>query len=63
VFYKLVTLFNLSVDQYFYPGTEPDKSTRRRQLDNLLDGLDDSDLGIMEATANGILQSKETGET
>jgi transcriptional regulator with XRE-family HTH domain len=62
VFYKLVTLFELSVDQFFYPNAEPDKSTRRRQLDSVLDSLDDNDLIIVEATANGITQAKEAGE-
>jgi len=62
VFYKLVTLFQLSVDQFFYPNAAPNKSTRRRQLDNLLDGFDDKDLLIMEATASGIVKTKEVGE-
>jgi len=56
VFYKLVTLFDLSVDQFFYPGKEPVKSSRRRQLDSLLNDLSDNDLIIVEATANGIMQ-------
>lgn len=59
VFYKLVTLFELSVDQFFYPDAEPDKSTRRRQLDSMLDVLNDNDLIIMEATAKGIAQARE----
>ncbi|GLB28464.1 transcriptional regulator [Lacrimispora amygdalina] len=58
VFYKLVTLFHLSVDQFFYPDDAPSKSTRRRQLESVLDGFDDKELIIMEATANGITQSK-----
>ena len=62
VLYKLVTLFNLSVDQFFYPGIEPDKSTQRRQLDSVLDGLSDKDLIVVEATARGIKQTKEEGE-
>ena len=62
VFYKLVTLFRLSVDQYFYPDAEPDKSARRRQLDSVLDGLNDNDLIIVEATINGITKAKETEE-
>jgi transcriptional regulator with XRE-family HTH domain len=62
VFYKLVTLFNLSVDQFFYPDAEPDKSSRRRQLDSVLDGFDDNDLIILESTAKGITQAKEAGE-
>jgi transcriptional regulator with XRE-family HTH domain len=59
VFYKLVTLFELSVDQFFYPDAVPDKSTQRRQLDSVLDNLNDSDLIIVEATANGINQARE----
>jgi transcriptional regulator with XRE-family HTH domain len=58
VFYKLVTLFRLSVDQFFFPNAEPDRSTRRRQLDSVLDGLDDKDLIIVEATASGITKAK-----
>ena len=59
VFFKLVTLFNLSVDEFFYPRTEPDKTTRRRQLDSVLDSLSDKELVIVEATANAIMQAKE----
>jgi transcriptional regulator with XRE-family HTH domain len=59
VFYKLMTLFNISIDQYFYPNVKQDKNTRRRQLDIILDSLDDNELIIMEATANGIIQAKK----
>ena len=59
VFHTIVTLFNLSVDQFFYPDTEPTKSTRRRQLDNVLDDFDEHDLLVMQATANGLKQAKE----
>jgi len=59
IFYKLVTFFDLSVDEFFYPGAEPVKSTRRRQVDTALDGFDDNDLVIMEATASGITQAKK----
>lgn len=62
VFYKLVTLFQLSVDQFFYPNDAPTKSTRRRQLDSVLDSFDDNDLIIVEATAIGIVQAKEVEE-
>ena len=61
-FYALVTMFNISVDEFFYPNVEPVKSTRRRQVDSLLDNLDDNDLIIVEATINGITKAKETGE-
>ncbi len=58
ILYKLVTLFDLSVDEFFYPAAAPRKSSRRRQLESLLDNLDDKDLIIMEATASGIAQAK-----
>jgi transcriptional regulator with XRE-family HTH domain len=62
IFYKLVTLFDISVDQFFYPDTAPNKSTRRRQLDNILDAFHDNDMIIMEATADGIKRAKEETE-
>lgn len=58
-FYELVTLFNISVDQFFFPDTGAEKSTRRRQLEKQLDELDEKDLIIIEATAKGIIQAKE----
>lgn len=57
VFYKLVTLFNISVDQFFYPNQETEKSTQRRQLESLLDKMDNKDLTIMTATAKGIQEA------
>lgn len=62
VFYELATLFNISVDHFFFPDATIVKSTRRRQLDELLDGLDDKDLIIMEATAKGISEAKQAEE-
>ena len=62
VFYELVTLLNISVDHFFFPDAIIEKTTRRRQLDQLLDGLDDKDLIIMEATAKGISEAKQTEE-
>ena len=63
IFFRLVTLFNISVDQFFYPEAAPDKSTRRRRLDTSLDAFNDKDLVIIEATADGIKKAKEETET
>ena len=57
-FHELVTMFNISVDQFFYPNVKVVKSTRRRQVDDLLDNLDDNDLIIVESTINGITKAK-----
>lgn len=62
VFVELMTLFNISVDQFLFPEKESGKSTRRRQLEAELDGLDDKDYIVMEATAKGLKAAKEAGE-
>ena len=41
VFYDLVTRYHISVDQFFFPNSDAEKSTNRRQLDALLDGMSD----------------------
>jgi transcriptional regulator with XRE-family HTH domain len=59
VFYRLVTLFEISIDQFFYTDEKPNISTRRRQLDSILDDFDDNDIIIIEATALGIKKAKQ----
>ena len=54
ILYELVTLLDVSVDQFFFPEREQEKSTRRRQLDTMLDTMSETDLKIMSATAKGI---------
>ena len=63
ILYELVTLLDVSVDQFFFPEREQEKSTRRRQLDTMLDTMSETDLKIMSATAKGIEEAKndETG--
>ena len=62
VFYDLVSLLNVSVDEFFLPASDLDKSTRRRQLEKQLDNLSDKDLIIMESVADGIIKSKKIKE-
>ena len=64
ILYELVTLLDVSVDQFFFPEREQEKSTRRRQLDTMLDGMSEKDLKILSATAKGIEEANkdETGE-
>ena len=62
VFYELVTLFDISVDQFFFPDTDAEKTTRRRQLDSQLDELEETDLIIVSSTVKGIQEARGTGE-
>ena len=55
----LVTMFNISVDEYFYPAKNIEKSTTRRQIDSSLDLLSDNELKIIQGTIDGILNSRE----
>ena len=60
LFHDLVTMFNISVDEYFYPAEKVAKSTTRRQLETSLDLLSDNELKIIQGTIDGILNSRET---
>ena len=55
LFIQLVTMFNISVDEYIFPQKEVKKSSVRRRLDAQLDILDDRKLSVIEATVVVIL--------
>lgn len=59
LYHDLVTMFNISVDEYFYPAEKVAKSTARRQIETYLDLLSDNELTIIQGTIDGILKSKE----
>lgn len=62
LFTQLVTMFNISVDSYIFPDKTSNKSTLRRQVDMLLDKLDDKELSVIEATIKGLYKAKEQTE-
>lgn len=62
VFYELVTRYHISVDQFFFPNNAAGKTTQRRQLDTLLDGMSDTGLRIMSATAKEIAEVESVGK-
>lgn len=62
ILYELVTLLDVSVDQFFFPEREQEKSTHRRQLDALLDEMSDTAIRIMTATAKEIVEVEKEGE-
>ncbi len=59
IFYELVTFLDVSVDQFFFPNEEIDKSTQRRQLDSLLDGMSDKGIRVVTATAKEIAEVEQ----
>lgn len=62
IFYEIVRLFNMSVDHYFFPDSAEAKSTQRRQLDAMLDSMDEKDLSVIFATAKAMQEAKSIGD-
>ena len=62
VFVELMTLFDISADQFLFPEKNNKKPTCRRQLDTILDELEEKDYIILEATAKALQKANETGE-
>lgn len=62
LFIKLIIMFDISVDQYIFSDQETKKSSTRRQLDTLLDTLEDKDLPIIEATAYSLYKARKQAE-
>ena len=58
VLYDLVSLLDVSVDEFFLPHNDLTKSTRRLQVEKLLDNFTDKELSLIEALASGINESR-----
>lgn len=59
VLYDLVSLLNVSVDEFFLPDTNSVKGTRRRWIEKQMDSFTEKELILMESLANGIVESNE----
>ena len=57
--FQLAEMFDVSLDRHIFKGRADVKSSIRRRVDTLLDGLADKDLGIVEAVITGIHKAKE----
>ena len=58
-FYQMVTMFDISVDKFFYPNTSKDSACRKR-IEVMLNSLNKKDLQLIE---NLIRAVKDTIET
>jgi len=61
-FYQFVTLLEISVYQFFYSYNESSKSDCRKHIDVLLSSMDERELTIVEATAEGLKRAREMVE-
>ena len=61
IFFELIQRYHISVDQFLL-DTPAAKDTKRRQLDALLDGMSDTGIRIVTATAKEISEVEKEGE-
>lgn len=54
VLYDLVSLLNVSVDEYFLPNTNTVKGTRRRWIEKQMDHFTEKELILIESLISGI---------
>ena len=59
IFFELMLRYNISVDQLLFEAPTG-KSTQRRQLDAMLDGMSDEGIRIIIATAREIMEIEQT---
>ena len=58
-FYKLVTLLDISVDEFFYPDRRNGEDERRKHIDRMLNDMDEKELIIIECVAEGIQRARK----
>ena len=59
-FYQLVTLLDISVDDFFYPDKQNGQSDCRKHINHLLNEMDEKELTIIESTAEGLKKARRT---
>ena len=60
-FYQMVTMFGISVDEYFYPDMGADEAAKKR-INIQLNSLSESELRLVEGIINAIIENRGTEE-
>ena len=60
LFVKLITMFDISVDQFIHTDGGEQESPCRKHIDVLLNSMNEKELVVMEATAEGLKKARET---
>ena len=61
VFYQLVTMFDISVDQFFYPDMGADDACKKR-INIMLSSMNKKELELVEKLIRAVKDSQETEE-
>jgi transcriptional regulator with XRE-family HTH domain len=63
VFWKLVTTFNISVDEYFYSESEPELDSKRRNIMGMVHEIEADDVYIVESMVKNMTERKNRNES
>ena len=58
-FYQMVTMFGISVDEYFYPDMGADEAAKKR-IGILLNSLSENELRLVEGIIDAIIKNRGT---
>ena len=58
-FYQMITMFGISVDEYFYPDMGADEAAKKR-IGILLNSLSENELRLVEGIINAIIENRGT---
>ena len=61
IFYQLVTMFDISVDQFFYPDMGADDACKKR-INIMLSSMNKKELELVEKLIRAVKDSQETEE-
>lgn len=56
---QLLTMFDISADEYIFPGKDTIVTSERRQFNAMVDQLDEKEFSVAMATVNGLIAAKE----
>ena len=60
VLYDLVSLLNVSVDEFFLPDSDAVKSSKRRRIEKHMDNFTEKELILIESLIIGIIEARKS---
>lgn len=58
LFIQLITMFGISVDQFFFSEDDTKANLQRQRMDGTLSLLNEKELSVVEATARALLEAR-----
>lgn len=59
IFYQLMTMFDISVDQFFYPDMGANDASKKR-INVMLNSMDEKELHLVESLIRAVKDARET---